>query len=132
MSDAHVLRDLLEEVLATNTDFPAIFYERLFAAHPTLKPLFFRSSPDAQQKMFAQKLMLLIDVIDEPEKLKVELRKVKASHVSYGVTREMYGWVGEALVAAVNEVLGHRLTPAQKDALGGGWSTMTAIIFDER
>lgn len=132
MSEARVLRDLLEDVLATNTDFPAMFYERLFVAHPTLKPLFFRSSPDAQQKMFAQKLMLLIDVIDQPDTLKTELRKVKASHVAYGVTREMYDWVGEALVAAVSDVLGARLTPGQKDALGSGWATMTAIIFDER
>ena len=69
MSDADVLRELLEEVLANDADFPAKFYARLFATHPEVRPLFFRSSPDAQQKMFAQKLMLLVDVLDQPDRV---------------------------------------------------------------
>lgn len=130
MKDSDVLRDLLEEVLATSDNFPADFYARLFATRPELKPLFFRSSPDAQQKMFAQKLMLLVDVLDQPERLEAELRHVKASHANYGVTREMYAWVGEALVATVSAALGERLQPAQREALVAGWAKMTAIIFE--
>ncbi len=132
MSDADVLRELLEEVLANDADFPAKFYARLFATHPEVRPLFFRSSPDAQQKMFAQKLMLLVDVLDQPERLRKELAGVKASHETYGVTREMYAWVGDALVSAVTDALGERLSPERRHALISGWGTMTAIIFDAR
>ena len=57
---------------------------------------------------------------------------MKASHETYGVTREMYAWVGDALVSAVTDALGERLSPERRHALISGWGTMTAIIFDAR
>jgi hemoglobin-like flavoprotein len=34
-----------------------------------------------------------------------------AKHVDYGVTTEMYGWVGESLLATLAEVAGADWTP---------------------
>ena len=44
MSNVAVLRETLELVLAKDDAFPATFYDRLFEAHPEVKPLFHRSS----------------------------------------------------------------------------------------
>ncbi|MFZ5439289.1 MAG: globin domain-containing protein [Myxococcota bacterium] len=130
MSDAEQLRDLFEDILATCPSFPGNFYERLFAAHPEVRPMFFRSSPDAQQKMFAQKLVMAIDALDAPERLRTELAGIAATHRSYGVTPEMYGWVGDALVDAVDECAGGRMTPSQRQALVTAWAAMTKLIFE--
>jgi hemoglobin-like flavoprotein len=131
MSDADQLRDLFEDVLATCPAFPGNFYERLFAAHPEVKALFHRSSPDAQQKMFAQKLMLAIDALEAPDRLRKELSVVAVTHRGYGVTREMYGWVGDALVQAVAECAGERMTPAHRAALAMAWGVMTQVVSEE-
>ena len=60
-----ILRDTLELTLANDDSFPTRFYTRLFEAHPELRSLFHRSSPGAQNKMFAQKLTAIVDHIDD-------------------------------------------------------------------
>ena len=132
MTARPLLRELLENALATSPEFPARFYERLFVSHPQLRPMFHRSSPDAQQKMFAQKLMMVVDAIENPELLRRELAPVATSHRAYGITREMYDWVGTALLETVSETLGDRATPAQLESLVGAWKTMTGVIFEQR
>lgn len=131
MSDAAVLRDLLEDVVVKAPNFPATFYEKLFSKHPEVRPLFFRNSPDAQQKVFLQKLMLLVDALDDAPRLRVELRLVAQSHHKYGVTREMYAFVGEALVSALNASVPGGLSEVQARTLDTAWDTMTKIIFEE-
>lgn len=130
MTTRPLLRELLENVLATSPEFPARFYERLFVSHPELRPMFHRSSPDAQQKMFAQKLMMVVDAIENPEALRRELASVATSHRAYGITREMYDWVGTALLETVSETLEESATPEQIASLVGGWKTLTLVVFE--
>ncbi|HEU0029768.1 MAG TPA: globin domain-containing protein [Kofleriaceae bacterium] len=120
MSDLLILRETLEITLARDegfpNNFPARFYEHLFAAHPDIRPLFHRSSPGALHKMFAQKLTALVDNLDDPAWLARELPRLAANHVSYGVTAEMYPWVGEALIATLREACAERWTEAAEAA----------------
>jgi hemoglobin-like flavoprotein len=111
VSDVRLLRDTLELTLARDDSFPTKFYERLFAAHPEVRPLFHRSSPGAQNKMFAQKLTMLVDHLDDPAWLDRELATLAANHTSYGVTAEMYPWVGDALIATLAEACDDGWTP---------------------
>lgn len=130
MNARPLLRELLEDVIATKPQFVARVYARLFLEHPELKDLFHRSSPEAQQKMFAQKLMMLVDVLEDPARLRSELASVATSHRSYGITREMYDWVGTALLETVTESLGDRATAAQLESLVGAWKTLTDVVFE--
>jgi hemoglobin-like flavoprotein len=106
----NVLRDTLELALAKDDGFAARFYHNLFTAHPELKPMFHRSSPGAQQKMFAQKLTAIVDHLDDPAWLDREVVSLASKHLSYGVTEEMYGWVGDALIATLADVCGEMWT----------------------
>ena len=106
----NVLRDTLELALAKDDGFAARFYHNLFKAHPELQPMFHRSSPGAQQKMFAQKLTAIVDHLDDPHWLDREVVTLASKHLSYGVTEEMYGWVGDALIATLAEVCGDTWT----------------------
>ncbi len=106
MIDTRLLRTTLELTLARDDTFPRRFYDRLFAAHPEVKPLFHRSTPGALNKMFAQKLSAIVDHLDDPKWLGQELATLAANHTGYGVTSEMYAWVGEALIATLAEACG--------------------------
>jgi hemoglobin-like flavoprotein len=124
-----ILRDTLEITLSRDDTFPTRFYDRLFAAHPEVRKLFHRSSPGAQNKMFAQKLTALVDHIDDPAWLDRELATLAANHVRYGVTREMYPWVGEALIATLAEACGDAWSPDAERAWRDAYaSLMTAIL----
>lgn len=119
MSDVRILRDTLELTLARDDTFPTRFYERLFAAHPEVRALFHRSTPGAQNKLFAQKLTALIDHIDDPQWMTRELATLATNHVSYGVTPAMYPWVGEALIATL------------RDACADAWSAEAERAWTE-
>lgn len=129
MSDVGLLRETLELTLARDDSFPARFYELLFAAHPQVRALFHRSTPGAQNKMFAQKLTALVDHLDDPAWLGRELATLAANHVRYGVTDAMYPWVGEALIATLREACADVWTPETERAWTEAYaSLMTAII----
>ena len=129
MSDVRLLRETLELTLARDDTFPARFYERLFAAHPEARPLFHRSTPGAQNKMFAQKLTALVDHLEEPAWLGRELATLAANHRGYGVTAEMYPWVGDALIATLREACGDAWTPAAERAWTEAYASLVTAIL---
>ena len=128
MIDVGVLRDTLELTLAQDDSFPTKFYERLFAAHPEVKALFHRSTPGAQNKMFAQKLTALVDHLEDPAWLGRELATLAANHTSYGVTPEMYPWVGEALIATLREACGEAWSPEAEQCWTEAYASLVAAI----
>lgn len=115
-TDAKLLRETLEITLAADDSFPKRFYDRLFSRHPEAIPMFHRNSPGAQRKMFAQKLTMIVDHFEDAEWLARELRQVAASHVLYGVTPDMYDWVGDALIDMLREACAAEWTLAAEHA----------------
>ena len=129
MTDVRLLRETLELTLARDDSFPTKFYERLFAAHPEVRALFHRSTPGAQNKLFAQKLTALVDHLDDPQWLGRELATLAANHESYGVTPEMYPWVGAALIETLAEACGDAWSAEAERAWTEAYaSLMTAIL----
>jgi hemoglobin-like flavoprotein len=126
---AELLRDTLEIVLAADDTFPARFYERLFAAHPEVQPMFRSHSPGAQRKMFAQKLVAIVDHIEDPQWVSRELAALASTHVGYGVTPEMYPWVGEALIATLAEACGEHWSQAAEEAWGAAYARLCDAIL---
>jgi hemoglobin-like flavoprotein len=127
--DLDLLRETLELTLARDDTFPARFYERLFDAHPEVRALFHRSSAGAQNKTFAQKLVAVIDHLDDASWMSREGAALAAKHTTYGVTAEMYPWVGEALIATLREACGDRWSDAAEHAWKRAYaSMMTAIL----
>jgi hemoglobin-like flavoprotein len=124
-----LLRETLERVLAADDTFPARFYERLFAEHPEVRALFRSHSPGAQRKMFAQKLVAIVDHIEDPEWIAREAAVLGGSHAGYGVTPEMYPWVGDALIATVAEACGERWTAAAEEAWRDAYERLSRAIL---
>jgi hemoglobin-like flavoprotein len=128
--DTALLRDTLETALAADDTFPARFYERLFEAHPEVRPLFNRNSPGAQRKMFAQKLVALVDHLEDTTWIDRELAKLAVSHVRYGVTAEMYPWVGEALIATLREACGPEWSEQAEEAWVEAYDRLTRAVLE--
>lgn len=128
-SDASLLRELIETVLADHDDFAARFYTRLFERHPSTREMFRRNSPDAQQKLFTKKLVMLIDSLEDERTFTRELAEVATTHAAYGVQPQMYAWVGDVLAEVLAECAGPAWSPAVADALGRAWLAMSSVVL---
>jgi len=100
------------------------FYEILFQRYPQAKPLFGRNSAAKQEKMLTDALVAVMDHLEDAPWLSTTLKGLGAQHVGYGVTREMYGWVGDSLLATLAEVAGPDWTPA----LAAAWTEAYGAI----
>src|SRR5215207_8517422 len=100
------------------------FYDLLFERHPQVAPMFKRRGRRAQEAMLRDALVAVIDRLEDGEWLAGTLRAMGARHVTYGVTDEMYDWVGECLLATFASVAAEQWTPRYASA----WSEAYAAI----
>jgi hemoglobin-like flavoprotein len=77
-----------------------------------------------QEKMLAAGLAAVVDHLDQSAWLLNTLEGLGERHARYGVTDEMYDWVGEALLSALAEAAG----PAWTEPLKAAWSEAYAFI----
>jgi hemoglobin-like flavoprotein len=124
-----LLRSTLELTLAQDDQFPRAFYERLFADHPQVRALFHRNTPGAMNKMFAQKLTALIDHVDDPEWLGRELPRLAANHAAYGVTAEMFPWVGDALITTLRDACADAWSDEAERSWREAYASLMAAIL---
>jgi hemoglobin-like flavoprotein len=122
--NVELLRSSFELVVERQPAMTARFYEILFARHPQARSLFHRRPAEVQQKMLHQALVAVLDHLEEASWLEGTLRGLGAQHVDYGVTDEMYDWVGESLLATLAEVAGEDWT----DELSGAWADALGAI----
>ncbi|MCB9766356.1 MAG: flavohemoprotein [Alphaproteobacteria bacterium] len=101
-----VLTSSFELVLERNPKLTERFYEIFFTRYPQVKPLFGTNSTEAQAEMLATALVSVIDHLDDAPWLTQNLRALGLRHVDYGVSPDMYAWVGECLLAAMAEAAG--------------------------
>ena len=81
------------------------------------------NSPGAQRKVFAQKLVAIVDHVDYPAWITREFGELVRTHREYGVTPEMYPWVGEALIETLREACGDAWSPESRTRVDGGLRT---------
>lgn len=127
-----LLRGSFEVVAAANPKFITRFYEVLFERYPQVRPLFAKSDMARQEEMLTFALVAVLDHLEDAPWLTASLGVLGEKHVGYGVTREMYGWVGASLLATLAEVAGPAWTPelegAWSDAIGAIASLMLARV----
>lgn len=102
--DVPLLRRSFALVLERNSNPTHRFYEILFSRYPAVRPLFGRHSQERQERMLAEALSSVIDHLDDAPWLDEQLCALGARHREYGVTDEMYDWVGDALLATLAEI----------------------------
>ncbi|MFD7786700.1 globin domain-containing protein [Streptomyces nojiriensis] len=110
------VRATLPAVGAAIGDIAALFYTKLFAAHPALiRDLFNRGNQRAglqQQALAGSIAAFATHLLAHPDtRPDVMLGRIAHKHASLGVTREQYAVVHRHLFEAIAEVLGEAVTP---------------------
>lgn len=126
--DVQLLRSSFDLVIERQPAVTARFYEILFARYPQAKPLFGRNAQAQQEKMLADALVAVLDHLEDAAWLKQTLMALGKKHVDYGVTGEMYGWVGASLLATLAEVAGRDWTPELESAWTAAYGAIAGLM----
>jgi hemoglobin-like flavoprotein len=128
MTTLHV--ELLEEsfdlLAPRGEDLVAVFYSRLFAADPALRPLFARTDMARQRSMLLAALVLVRKSLRDLAALVPALVAMGTRHQGYGVRPEHYDTVGTALLASMAEIGG----TAWRDEYTAAWAAAYAVVRD--
>ncbi len=111
--DVPLLRTSFTMVTERSPGLMRRFYEILFQRYPETESMFPRGPEGLvkQENMLTNALVAVLDHIEDGSWLQTTLYAMGARHVKYGVRDEMYGWVGECLLAALEEGAAPDWTP---------------------
>ena len=105
-----------------------LFYVRLFALDPTLRPLFRSTDFGEQKRKLMQTLTVAVRGLDRLDQLTPALEILGQRHVVYGVRDEHYDTVGEALLGALAQGLGAAFTAETRDAWAGTYDLVASVM----
>jgi hemoglobin-like flavoprotein len=116
------------ELLAAQGLAPVeLFYDRLFAAAPEVRPLF-RSDPAHQARKFLSSLRVIVSALDSPIKHVAVLQSLGERHRGYGVVSKYYPIVRDTLLSVMADQLGQQFTPSAAAAWGRAFELMATIM----
>ena len=107
-----------------------IFYARLFAAAPAVKPLFAHTDLKRQKAMLLSALVLVRNSLRDLGPLLPKLRQLGARHVAYGAEPAHYPVVGQVLIASMAEVAGDAWTPEYERAWSAAFDVVAAVMIE--
>jgi hemoglobin-like flavoprotein len=124
-----LLRKSFELVVERQPQITPRFYEILFERYPAARPLFSRNAPERQQKMLQDALVAVVEHLEDAPWLGQTLGALGRKHLDYGVTDEMYGWVGDALLTTLGEIAGDDWTPELKAAWAEAYGALVSMAL---
>ena len=104
--DLEALETSFDLVAPRGDELMDVFYARLFAAAPAVKPLFAGTDFKRQKAMLLGTLVLLRKSLRDLDAIVPKLRELGGRHVAYGAQPEHYPVVGEVLIASMAEIAG--------------------------
>jgi len=116
MDPALIIRSL--ELAADRAgDITPLVYEKLFARHPDMKPLFVRDKTGAVRgEMLTRVIEAILDFIEARSYADHLIQCEVVTHEGYGVPREIFGTFFEALGATLRDLLGGDWTAAMDES----------------
>ena len=112
--------------IAGKTELVAeLLYQRLFELSPSSKMLF-KCEMRRQGRKLIQGLAVAVTGLDTPEKLTPMLQELGKRHIGYGAKKEDYQYLGEALLYALEQMLGAEFTPELREA----WTVVYRFLAD--
>ncbi|WP_298933566.1 globin family protein [uncultured Ramlibacter sp.] len=104
-----------------------LFYNKLFALDPSLRPLF-KGEMAKQGQMLMGMIGAAVGGLRNLETLAPVVRQLGARHVAYGVRTEHYATVGTALLWTLEQGLGHRFTPEVREAWSEAYGLLSEVM----
>ena len=128
--DINLLENSFDRVRHDAVNFSASFYNKLFAYHPELRPLFAKANLAAQEKKLIVSLAIIVENLRNPEELSMALKSLGAYHQQVGTIEEHYPFVGQALVETFAEYLGNKWDRDTHKAWLDAYSLITKIMLE--
>jgi hemoglobin-like flavoprotein len=100
-----------------------LFYARLFALDPTLKPLF-KGDMKEQGRKLMRTLAVAVNGLDSLEQIVSTVQDLGRKHVDYGVEPKHYDTVGAALLWTLE----HGLSAAFTKEMGEAWEAVYTLL----
>jgi hemoglobin-like flavoprotein len=110
-----LVKESFAKVVPIAEDAAAMFYGKLFELNPDYKALF-KGDMKEQGKKLMKMIGTAVNSLDRLEEVVPAVQDMGRRHVGYGVKKEDYGVVGEALIWTLGEGLGEAFTDETKDA----------------
>jgi hemoglobin-like flavoprotein len=107
-----------------------VFYARLFAAAPAVKPLFANTDLRKQKIMLLRALGLLRQSLRNLDPIVPVLQDLGARHVAYGARPEHYPVVGAVLIGSMAEVAGDAWRPEYERAWAAAFDVVAGAMLD--
>ena len=126
--NVELLRSSFALVVEREPQITTRFYEVLFRNYPQVKPLFSPNRREQQERMLRDALVAVIDHLEDAPWLETQLKALGQKHVAYGVTPEMYGWVGASLLETLASVAGDAWTPELAEAWGDAYGAIAGLM----
>jgi hemoglobin-like flavoprotein len=123
-----LLRSSFELVIEREPELTLRFYEVLFARYPQARALFGRNTQRAQAAMLQNALASALDHLEDTPWLEYELGALGARHLHYGVTDEMYDWVGDSLLTTLAEIAGDAWTDELEQAWAAAYGAIASLM----
>ncbi len=112
-----------ESVIPIQIQAATIFYDKLFAADPSLEPLF-KSDLEEQKVKLMKMIGIAVSSLDHLHDIVPAVQDLGRRHLAYGVKPKDYMTVGGALLSTLEAGLGPAFTPDVKEA----WATAYGIL----
>jgi hemoglobin-like flavoprotein len=125
--DAALVRHTWALILPQRKQVCRSFYERLFARHPELRPLF-KGDIDHQADLFVTMINTVISALDDPRPVRPLIETLGARHVDYGVAAGDYDKFEQVLLETLAEALGDEATPEVQAAWQAVFEELSAVM----
>jgi hemoglobin-like flavoprotein len=107
-----------------------IFYSRLFAVAPAVRPLFATTDLRRQKGMLLGTLVLLRKSLRDLDAIVPKLRALGARHVAYGAEASHYPVVGAVLIASMAHVAGDAWRPEYERAWAEAFDVVSQAMLE--
>jgi hemoglobin-like flavoprotein len=123
-----LLRSSFELLVERQPQLTPRFYEILFSRYPQVRPLFGSNASLQQAQMLQEALVAVMDHLEDASWLAGTLEAMGKKHVDYGVTHEMYAFVGDSLLSTLAEVAGPDWTPELAAAWTEAYNAIAGLM----
>jgi hemoglobin-like flavoprotein len=115
--------------LERREELATVFYERLFAREPAVRPLF-STDPAEQRAKFVDELTEIVRSISALDEFVPRTLDLGARHTGYGVRTSHYEPVGASLLDALASVLGDAFTADLREAWAQAYDLVAETMME--
>jgi len=126
----NALETSFDHIAARGDELMDVFYARLFAVAPGVKPLFAGADLKRQKGMLLAALVLLRRSLRDLDSVTPKLRDLGARHVRYGAQPEHYPVVGDVLISSMAKIAGEAWTVEYELAWTEAFAVVAGAMLD--